>query len=472
MEPFTAADAADAQQSIRPFLHELWCAGQVLRIPDPVSLRFEVSALLSACDQGPALLFDQVDGAALRAAGNLLNSRQRIAQALGVDAWQLQGAIVDAIAHPIKPERTLCAPVQAVVERVAPLAGLPIPTFFAREQRPYITAGVIIARDPQTGRGNASFARLGVLDERTALIGIAPNHHLAQFARRAAALGRELDIAVVIGAHPAIQVAACLYLELGEDELECAGRLLRTPVLLAPALTVDVDVPAQAELVLEGRIHDEPVAEGPISEYHGMYENYGPGLKVTFSCRTSRHDALFQVIEPGLHQEHVLLGAVSIAAGLRSALARVLPNVGEVAVTAAGGGRTDVVVQLHHPQPGQARRAMLVAWAAVSMVKRVTVVDADIDPWDGARVEWARLARMKAERDLLILPDVVTDRNEPQQSGGVVGKLGMDATVRAGDRAAGMELALPPQEYRDRALQRLAVLLRDGRADAASKVLA
>lgn len=456
--------AADGDaQSIRPFLRALHAAGELLPVPDPVSLQFELSALLSAADSGPALLFEQVHGSPLRAAGNLLNSRRRIAAALGVETGTIQDALADAIANPVATQRAGEAPVQQVVERRRPLADLPIPTFFAREQRPYITAGVIVARDPDTGRGNASFARLGVLDERSALVGIAPNHHLAHFARRAAALGRPLEIAVAIGAHPAIQVAACLYLGLGDDELECAGRFLGEPVRMAPALTLGLDVPAQAEVMLEGLIHDEPVAEGFISEYHGMYEDYGPGLKVTFSCMTRRSDAIFQVIEPGLHNEHVYLGAVSIAAGLKSALSRALSNVGEIAVTPAGGGRTDVVVQLRRPRPGQARRAMFATWAAVSMVKRVTVVDDDIDPWDVAQVEWARMSRMKLERDLLLVPDVITDRNEPQEAGGVVTKIGLDATVREGDRSEGMELALPPPEYRARASSRLAALL-DARA--------
>lgn len=454
--------AASGDQSIRPFLHALHRSGELLRVGQAVSPHFELSALLSAADAGPALLFDQVQGSPLRAVGNLLNSRARIAQALGVGADRIQGALADAIARPVAPEWTTHAPVQAVVERQTPLAGLPIPTFFEHERRPYITAGVIVARDPDTGRGNASFARLGVLDGRSALIGIAPNHHLGHFTRRAAALGRPLEIAVVIGAHPAIQLAACLYLGLGDDELECAGRFLGAPVRLARALTLELGVPADAEVVLEGHVHDEPVEEGFISEYHGMYEDYGPGLKVSFDCMTRRQDAIFQVIEPGLHREHIYLGAVSIAASLKSALARALPNVGEIAVTPAGGGRTDIVIQLDRPRPGQARRAMFAAWAAVSMVKRITVVDTDIDPWDGAQVEWARMSRMRVERDLVIVPEVITDRNEPQQAGGTVTKIGLDATVRADDRRAGMARAEPPPQYRAEAARQLAGLLRAG----------
>ena len=118
-----------------------------------------------------------------------------------------------------------------------------------------------------SGRGNLSFARLALIDGSRAMIGIAPNHHLALFARRAAALGRTLEIAVIIGAHPAVQLAACLYLGVGDDEMECAGRLLGEPVRVIKARTVDLMVPAEAELVLKGRIDaDRLIEEGLVSE--------------------------------------------------------------------------------------------------------------------------------------------------------------------------------------------------------------
>jgi 2,5-furandicarboxylate decarboxylase 1 len=436
----------NASQSIRSVVESLETDGELLRISDPVDPRFELSAFLSLADAGPALLFENVKGSTMPVLGNVLSSRRRIAGVLGVEPFALLSTIHGAIASPIKPVLVDTGPAQQEVITQSPLAALPIPYFFEHEARPYITGGVILARDPHTGRGNASFARLGVLDGQTALVGIAPNHHLALFARRAAALGRPLEIAVVIGAHPAIQLAACLYLGAGDDEMECAGRLLGEPVRLVQAKTVDLAVPAEAEVVLEGIIEaDRPVPEGLISEYHGMYEDYGPGVLATFRALTRRSDAMFQVIEPGYHREHIYLGALPIAACLFRAVAAVAANVRDVAVSEAGAGRTDVVIQLDQPQPGQARRAMFAAFAAVSIVKRVTVVDADIDPWDAAAVDWARMNRMRLERDLLILPECGADRSEPMERAGLVTKVGYDATAKAGDRLEGPILAKPPQ---------------------------
>jgi 4-hydroxy-3-polyprenylbenzoate decarboxylase len=400
------------------------------------------------------VLFENVIGSNLKIVGNLLTGRARIAAALGIGVGDLLPALHRSIREPVAPVRVPAGAVQEVVRQDSPLADLPIPTFFERESRPYITAGVVLARDPDSGRGNLSFARFAILDGTRAMVGIAPNHHLALLARRAAAAGRPLEIAVVIGAHPAIQLAACLYLGVGDDELECAGRLLGAPVNVVPARTVDLLVPADAELVLEGVIEaNQPVEEGLVSEYHGMYEDYGPGYLATFSAQTRRSDALLQVIEPGYHREHIYLGALPIAAGLMKAVAAVVPNTRDVAVTEAGSGRTDVVIQLHEPRPGQARRAMFAAFAAVSIVKRVTVVDSDIDPWDPVAVEWARTNRMRMERDLLLVPLAGTDRSEPVQDGGLVTKVGFDATARPGDRVEGVERALPPRSASEAAVK-------------------
>ena len=448
----------DDAQSIRSFLDILRRDGALRHVEQAVDPNHEISAFLSAADGGPALVFDDVAGSDLRIAGNLLSSRARIAAALSVAPADILSRVFEAIRHPVAPVAVADGPVQQVVVTDRPLDALPIPTFFELESRPYITAGVILARDPDTGRGNASFARLGKLDGDTALIGIAPNHHLALFARRAAALGQSLEIAVVIGAHPAIQLAACLYLGIGDDELECAGTLLGQPVETVPGRTVALMVPAEAELVLEGRIGDVPVAEGMISEYHGMYEEYGPGLLTRFSALTRRRDAIFQVIEPGYHREHIYLGAIPIAAGLLRALRAVLPNVRDVAVTESGAGRTDVVVQIENPRPGQARRAMFAAWAAVSIVKRVTVVDADIDPWDAVAVDWARVSRMRFERDLLIVPMAGADRSEPMEADGLVTKIGLDATAKEGDRKEGNRRAMPNEAARSKAAAWMASL--------------
>ena len=309
-------------------------------------------------DGGPAVIFESVKGHDLAVVGNVLNSRARAALALGSSLGDLHRVLADATSGGPAPVVVAAAPCQEISITAPDLRRLPVPTFFENETGPYITAGVIVAKGAD-GRRNVSFARLKPLDATRAFIGIAPNHHLAQLARAAAASGRSLEIAVTIGNHPAVLLAGAYYLGLGDDELEVAGALFGEPVEVVRCETVDLEVPAHCELVLEGTLDPlETVEEGPVSEFSGLYERYGPGQVVTVRHITMRRDALFQVIEPGLDAEHVLIGGLAIAAVLEHRLRGLVPSVAEVAMSLGGCGRLHAVVALRDPADGDARRVI------------------------------------------------------------------------------------------------------------------
>jgi 2,5-furandicarboxylate decarboxylase 1 len=435
-----------ADQSLRSVLVAFEDAGQLQRISEPVSLRYELSAMLAASDGGPALLFESAGGSELPVVGNLLASRERIATALGTTVAGIQERMLGALAAPIAPVEVADAPCQEVIIEDPDLAQLPVPWFFEHETGPYVTAGAIVARDADGGSANLSIARVKPLGGARAMVGIAPNHHLAVLGRRAAERRETLPIAVTIGNHPAVLLAACLYLDLGDDELWHAGGLLGEGVRIAPTAE-GLAVPAECEIVLEGRLdYGELVDEGLVSEFHGMYEAYGSSPVVTFQRLTMRRDAIYQAIEPGRHREHLLLGGVAIAAGLMAELRRVVPAVRAVAVPEGGAGRLSAVVALDpDARPGSAQRAMFAVWASVSLIRTVTVVDDDVDPWDHEQVEWARTAYARPDRDLLIVPGGAADRAEPLELHGRVAKLGIDATRKRVDRA-GHRPAAPPVE--------------------------
>jgi 2,5-furandicarboxylate decarboxylase 1 len=436
----TTLEPTSSRQSMRAFLSALADRGELVTITDPVSIDYEIAACLAEADKGPPLQFQNVKGHAGRLAmpivGNLLSSLQRLALGMGSTTRAMQAALIAGIEKPLPHRIVSTAPCQEHIV-VAPslLDELPVPRFFEKEGGPYITAGAIVARDRITGQANLSIARLMPLGGDRAFVGIAPNHHLAILARAAHTRGEKLDIAVCIGNHPAVLVAACLYLGLGDDELPIAGALLGEPLDVIRCTQSDLLVPAYCECVLEGTLDaGEPFMEGAVSEFHGMYENYGVGIIATFSRLTRRRDALFQVILPGYHPEHCLLGGVAIAAGLRRAVQNAVPSVREVAVGIGGAGRLHAVVSLHAPRPGEARKAMFAVWAAVNLIKQVIVVDEDIDPWNEVDVEWACATRSKPDRDHVMIPAVRADRSEPLEQGGTITKLGIDATRREGDR--------------------------------------
>jgi UbiD family decarboxylase len=452
--------AAVSRQSMRAFMAMLDHAGALRRISEPVDCQFEVAACLAEADDGPALQFDNLTGYAMPVIGNLLNSRTRIASGLGRSAAGLQSSIVAAIEAPLPHRLVASAPCQERVIAAPVLTDeLPIPRFFEHEGGPYITAGAIVAKDRHSGAANLSIARLRPLAGNRALAGIAPSHHLAVMARAAHARGETLDIAVTIGNHPAVLVAACLYLGLGEDELKVAGALVGEPLDVVRCADSDLLVPAHCECVLEGKLDaGETIEEGPVSEYHGLYEDYGAGMLATFSRLTRRQDAMFQVILPGHHREHCLLGGVAIAAGLKHALRFTVPELHEVAVAFGGAGRLHAVISLAQARPGDARKAMLAAWSSVNLIKRVVVVDGDIDPWDADAVEWAIATRMKADRDVVVVPGLRTDRSDPLEHDGAIAKVGIDATMRAADRP-NWTTARPPERATKRAREILAANL-------------
>lgn len=266
-------------QDFRSFLERLMTAGQLHTVKRPIDPRFEVSALLAFRDGGPAQLFSSVAGSEVSILGNALNARSRFALGLGIPEAELDDLCARAVRGTIPPVLIAGSPVQEVVH-LTPLdlpALLPVPTWFEHEGGPYITAGVIVAKDPETGLRNVSIARLRLEGGARMMAGIARNHHLFILAEKAKALGRKLEIAVAIGNHPAVLLGSQMYVRLGEDEYDIAGGLLGQALELVRCKTVDLEVPAGAEIVIEAELDPEDlIEEGAVSEFPGFYVRYGP----------------------------------------------------------------------------------------------------------------------------------------------------------------------------------------------------
>jgi UbiD family decarboxylase len=438
-------------QSFRGFLAALQQRGEVQRIQREVDPRFELASVLMLRDKGPAQVFENVAGYDMPVIAHVLNSRTRFADALGVTRADLEARLQNALTNLFLPIVMREAPVQQCVHD-APLdvgALLPVPHWFERERAPYITAGVIVAKDPDTGRRNVSIARLRLEGGARLMAGIAPNHHLAILAGKARERGQKLEIAVAIGNHPAILLGSQMYVGLGDDEFDIAGGLLGEPVELVKCRTVDVEVPAHAEIVLEALLDaGDQIDEGPVSEFHGFYVDYGNGIAAEVQCVTHREQPMFQAILPGYAAEHCLLGGVAIGATLTRDLCRVVPSVRRVFITDGGMGRMHAVISMHRPRVGEGKRAIILAMGQVNLLKQVIVVEDDIDPEDARMVEWSLAARFRGEEDLVVLSDMRADRCDPVAQDQLVTKIGMVATTRPGDGAPGTrsDFARPPEK--------------------------
>lgn len=438
-------------QSLRKAIAILEDLGEIHYVDRPVDPLYEIGAVMSLKSRGPSQVFSNVRGYSMPVAGNLFNSRAKIALGMGVAPERLQEACLQAINEGIAPEMTEEAPVQECFFE-SPLdlkRMLPVPTWFEQELGPYITAGIIVAKDPETGRRNVSIARLRLEGGDALLAGISPSHHLSRLMEKAQARGEELPIAVVIGNHPAVLLASQMYVELGHDEFDIAGALLEEPLRLTRCRTVDLEVPAEAEIVLEGVLYPGDLKdEGPVSEFHGFYEHYGPGQAVRIRAVTHRKDPIFQTILPGFAPEHLLLGGVAIGATTCNALRKVIPSVRRVLVTEGGMGRVHAVITLKEPRAGEGKRAILLAMAHTNLLKFVIAVDDEIDPEDPIQVAWALAARMQGDRDVFILPGMKADRCDPMERDLMITKVGIDATTAPGERGpeAKYQPVHPPRE--------------------------
>jgi 2,5-furandicarboxylate decarboxylase 1 len=441
-------EAAD-KQSIRSELELLREANELIDINVPVDREFELSAILERQGQGPAIQFNAVKGYDGPVVGNLLSSRAKMAFLLGVEESKLQNTLVHAIDHPIAPTASTHAPWKDEThsEDFDLLEILPLGRQCAREQGPYITAGVFITKDPATGWQNVSINRALVLPPNRIMVGMAPSHHLYRLASAQWAAGRPLEVAIAIGNPAAVMLASNAYVGYGDDELAIAGRLLGEPLRLAKCQTMDVDVPAPAEVVLEAEFRpNERHEEGLVSEFHGLYEDYGPSPVGHVRSVSHRRDFIFHTIAASRVQEHMLIGAVMIEATVFRAVRAAVPSVRSVNVTFGGGGRMHCIVALHNPPPGEGPRAVFAALAHANIIKHVVVVDDDIDIFNAEDVEWAMATRFRADRDIFVVPRVRADRVDPVRENRTVAKWGLIALKDPGQPPETYERARAPRE--------------------------
>jgi 2,5-furandicarboxylate decarboxylase 1 len=427
-------------QDLRSALQAYEACGQLLRVAAPVHWRYEAAAVLWKLADGPAVVFDDVVGYDMPLVGNVLNNRRKLAIALGSDVAAVQDRIVAAVHDARVPEPVPSPPCQEVVQ-TADLdvrTELPVPMISEHDAGRYISAGLVTARSPDGGRRNLAICRIQVRDDGTLGCYLAPTH-TSQFLQRAGELRRPLEVAVAIGNHPAWMTASQMLVP--GDEFEHAGALFGAPAQVAQCVSVDLQVPAGAELVLEGVIDpDVRVEEGPFGEFPGRYAPRRPGPVIELRAITRRRDAMFQMIVGGMHPEHLVTGALAREAALLDALRRVVPGTQEVLLTEGGTCRFHAVVKIRKRVEGEGKLAITAALANQDLLKHAVVVDDDIDIHDHKQVEWAVATRSRAHDDVLLLPGMKSNPVDPMSVGHTVTKMGIDATLPAGQE---QELPVP-----------------------------
>lgn len=417
-------------RSLRDWLRHLASTGRMAVIRENVSLKHELAAIAKRLDGEKATLFPRPGGHAMPVVSGLVSQRAWIAEAMGVTEAALLSSFRKAAENPIPWQEVPSkeAPVQSVVhERPDVLKLLPIPTHSEHDSGAYITAGLVIARNPNTGVQNVSINRIQVNSpDRMALL-MLPRHLHAYF-RAAEEAGTALDVAVVIGVDPLTLLASQAVMPIDHDELEIAGALHGAPLRVVKCMTSEVRVPADAEIVIEGRILPgvrEP--EGPFGEFPKYYSPQEKREVIEVQRITHRKNALFHTIVPA-EKEHLYLGGIPREATILSLLQRSFLGVRDVHLATGGVCRYHLYVQLRKTKEGEAKNAIMAAFGAHYDIKQVIVVDEDVDVHDPEQVEWAVATRFQADRDLVTVTGALGSILDPSTDEGISAKMGLDAT--------------------------------------------
>ena len=429
---------------LRSWLGFLESQNRVVIHEGPWDLTHMVASRLTEYDGQKTVIFRDGDRVLV---GNTFNSRSELAQSIGAqDAKALHSRYRDALAQPLVPYQSNAedAPVLTVRESSVRLDSLPAPLHHARDSGAYITASIAISRDPDTGIQNWSIHRLQINDAQTLGILILPRH-LAIMVAKAEQRDEDLPVALVVGLPPGYLLASQAITPYGVDEATIASSLLGSPIAVVPSPLYGIEVPAESEYLLEGRIiaHARDL-EGPFGEFPRTYGSRSPRPVVKIDAIYHRESPIFQTILPA-SREHLLLGAIPREVAILNAMSQVSPNVEDVILTLASGCRYHAVAQITPRHAGEAKNAMLAAFAGVNEVKRVIVVDSDINIHDPEDVEWAVATRVQPDRDIVVVSGALGSALDPSATpDGVTSKWAIDATIPVGvDKARFEKITVP-----------------------------
>jgi 2,5-furandicarboxylate decarboxylase 1 len=424
--------------SFRAALGRLDLRRRLRKVSKAVSTEYEIAGIMKAHDGGEALLFENVAGYEWPVVGNLFASPTNCEVCFDTDVEGLRQILGGAIDRQIPPEQVDSeVPAQQVVcvDDIDLTSMLPALTHSLADAGRFVTAGVILARDPETGVNNASFHRLQLLGGNRTAIKLDYGRHLRTAFEKAQAKGADLEIAVCLGTDMALTFAAAFMgsqMPETADELAAAGGIKGSPLLVAQCRTNSLMVPANTEIVLEGRIScTETCNEGPFAEFLGYLSGEGQAPVFIVDAVTHRRDPIYAAIN-GYGCETIMLRKYVLEASVLGALTQAIPTVVDVELTAGGLHRFHLIIQVakrSDRDDGFERNAIMVAIGCLKDLDQIIVVDEDINIRDVNDVEYALATRVEASRDLLVIPAARGHEYIRIGDSGIRAKLGIDATV-------------------------------------------
>jgi len=419
--------------NLRQTLDQMRTTGSLLELSEPVSPSLQMARVIYQHDGRP-ILFSNVQGHPdWRVVAGIASSRDYFAQALGVRVEKLLHALSAAIDNTVAPSVVKDAPCQEVILPEVDLEQLPILRHFATDGGAYITAGVLILDDPEYGP-NVCFHRLLRLDKRRFSARIVEHRGTDTALRKGT---EDIPVAICIGNGLPALLAGSLSPARDVDELAIANALAPTPVVRCKS--VPLYVPADTEIVLEGRLLHTCAEEGPFVDLTETMDFVRQQPVIEIDCITHRRDPIYQALLPG-KLEHKLLMGMPKEPTIFAAVNKVC-TCSNVAITPGGTSWLHAIVQIEKQGPDDGRRAIEAAFQGHGSLKHVVVVDTDINPYDSDDVEWAIATRFQADRDLVVLSDQPGSSLDPSGSHepgkkARTAKMGLDATIPWGAERA------------------------------------
>ena len=415
-------------KDFREHLDTLRRENKFLKVNKQVNPVYELPAVAKLLHRrhGAAILFQNVKGHSMPVVTYIYPDRASAATALNMTSGSLAQEWSQRESRRVPPKKVATGPVKERVEvKNFDVRTLPIVTHSEGDAGPYITGGIVIARHPNTKILNASFNRLQLVDKDKLRVRMMPPQHLGIYQEAVEALNRPLEAAIVIGAPPAVMFSAASKIPYERDELEFAGALAEEPLEITPCETIDVDVPAQAEIVIEGEVlAGVREDEGPFGEFTDGYVPVMKNHVFRVKAVTQRKNPIYHSIYAGGVEDLMLLG-IPIEAEVYKHIVKYAPEITGISTTSFV---FNCVIGIKKRDMEQPRNVIMAALASYSWIKMCVVVDEDVDIYNPADVLWAIQTRCRPDRDIMIIPGVSSyTREDVRQIH--LGKFGIDATM-------------------------------------------
>jgi UbiD family decarboxylase len=423
---------------MRTYFERLLKEGAVRIVEREVSGRHELAAVTQASqrESDAPLLFRCVAGSAMPVMTNVFGSRARLMEMIGAEGsfcrrW------AELMRRPALPPKSVAEPED--LEEIR-LTDLPQITYFERDAGPYITAGVYLAKEPDTGVPNLSFHRSQIISDTELRIRLGSSHDLTQYQRKAEERGMPLEAAILIGAPPPLVLAAAAPLAYDESEIEVAGKISGAALPMRRCRTIALDVPAATEIVIEGRIlPNVRRPEGPFGEFMGFYVPVGENHVFEVTAVVARRNAFFHGLICGSPEDLRLL---ELSVATRTYQALLSANLRGIIDVTCVPFPMSTVIQMEQLYEGHAKQVLLSAIGANhDWNKTVFAVDEDVDISDFKDVWWAYLTRGRADERALVIPDVPGFYRDPKKD--YWGRLAIDATVPFGRKEEFIRKRIP-----------------------------